>query len=316
MSTLDKTLPLRKRVFVNEEPLTEETQDVTKEDEKSQIDSQKNIELMRPFSSTTRWVNLIKHYCKRTLAIFVSLFVIIMMVPIIVVTKLSSFVTGDTKTITYSKGILESSFENIYLFSKRVFDIVASAFGLVFLLPITLIIKISYVLSGDHECVIFKQKRIGQYGKEFNFYKYRSMIPNADEALFQYLEENEEARKEYSINKKLKDDPRITKIGKFLRRSSIDELPQLINIFLGQMSLVGNRPYLPREKEDMGSYYQTIVQTKPGLTGYWQVSGRSETAFTTRLELENYYSEHASIPLDLKIFFKTFSVVLKKKGAK
>ena len=122
-------------------------------------------------------------------------------------------------------------------------------------------------------------------------------------------------RKEYRKTKKLKNDPRITKVGKLIRKTSIDELPQLINIFIGNMSLIGNRPYLPREKEDMGLYFNSIVKTKPGLTGYWQVNGRSDTTFEKRLELESYYSNHCSLKLDIKIFFKTFKVVLFHGGA-
>ena len=121
---------------------------------------------------------------------------------------------------------------------------------------------------------------------------------------------------ETGINKKLKDDPRVTKIGKFLRNTSIDELPQMINIFKGDMSLIGNRPYLPREKEDIGAYYKDIVKTKPGLSGLWQVSGRSNLTFKDRLKLESYYSNNANLWLDIKIFFKTILVVLKKNGAR
>ena len=142
------------------------------------------------------------------------------------------------------------------------------------------------------------------------------MVPNADEVLAKLLKEDKEAAKEYKINKKLENDPRITKMGKILRKTSIDELPQLINVLKGDMSLIGNRPYLPREKEDMGDYYNDILKTKPGLTGYWQVSGRSNTTFEERLKLEKYYSNHSSLKLDIKIFFKTFKVVLLHKGSK
>lgn len=204
----------------------------------------------------------------------------------------------------------------LYLGIKRVFDIVVSMVGCLFLLPIGLIIKICNILSGDFAPVIYSCKRIGLNGKEFKFYKFRSMVPNADEVLFKLLEENKELAKEYKINKKLENDPRITKIGKIIRKTSIDELPQLINILKGDMSLIGNRPYLPREKEDMGLYFDNIVKTKPGLTGYWQVNGRSETSFGERLTLEQYYSRHASLKLDIKIFFKTFKVVLLHKGSK
>ena len=142
------------------------------------------------------------------------------------------------------------------------------------------------------------------------------MVPNADEVLKELLKNNSDMAKEYKTNKKLQNDPRITPAGKFLRKTSLDELPQVINILLGSMSLIGNRPYLPREKEDMGEYYNSIIKTKPGLTGYWQVSGRSNTTFKNRLELEEFYSKNAGFKMDIKIFFKTFKVVLGHKGAK
>ena len=218
-----------------------------------------------------------------------------------------------TETVIETKVV---SKHKIYLLIKRTFDILLSFIGCLFLLPIGLIIKICNMLSGDFAPVIYSCKRIGLNGKEFKFYKFRSMIPHADEVLFKLLEENEELAKEYKLNKKLENDPRITKIGKIIRKTSIDELPQLINVLKGDMSLIGNRPYLPREKEDMGLYYNNIVKTKPGLTGYWQVNGRSETSFGERLTLEQYYSRHASLKLDIKIFFKTFKVVLLHKGSK
>ncbi len=199
----------------------------------------------------------------------------------------------------------------LYLGIKRFFDIVVSLIGLIFLIPIALVVKIMYMISGDFHSIFFTQDRIGKNGKTFKFYKFRTMVPNADKILFELLEKDKELAKEYKINKKLKDDPRITKAGKFLRKTSLDELPQLINIFLGQMSFVGNRPYLPREKDDMGEYFDDIVKSKPGLTGYWQVMGRSDTTFETRCKLEAKYSNEMSLRLDIKIFFKTFLVVLK-----
>ena len=197
-----------------------------------------------------------------------------------------------------------------YFFCKRFIDIVFSLIGMIFFVPLTVIIKVAYMLTGDFAKLFFIQKRIGLNGKEFKFYKFRTMVPNADEILFKMLEENEEIAKEYKENKKLENDPRITKVGKFLRNSSIDELPQIINILKGDMSLIGNRPYLPREKKDMGKYFDDIVKTKPGLTGYWQVNGRSDVSFETRLKLEKYYSNNCSLIMDIKIFFKTFIVVL------
>ena len=205
--------------------------------------------------------------------------------------------------------------EIAYLAIKRIIDIVAGLVGLIVLIPISLIIKIVSMCNGDFGKIMFTQMRIGKDGKEFKFYKFRSMVPNADEVLFKLLEENEELAKEYKENKKLKDDPRITKVGKFIRRYSIDELPQLLNVLKGDMSLIGNRPYLPREKEDMGKYFDDIVKTKPGITGYWQVSGRSDVSFKQRLKLEQYYSNNCGLRMDIKILFKTFGAVIGHKGA-
>lgn len=204
----------------------------------------------------------------------------------------------------------------LYLFIKRGFDIVLSLVGVVFLIPISVIIKIAYILDKDYNSIFYAQDRIGKNGKIFRLYKYRSMIPNADDELKRILKNNKKLAKEYRINKKLRKDPRITKIGRIIRRLSVDELPQIINILKGDMSFIGNRPYLPREIEDMGQYYDDIVKTKPGLTGYWQVSGRSDVTFDYRLKLEKYYSNYCGLKMDIKIFFKTFKAVFGGKGAK
>lgn len=224
---------------------------------------------------------------------------------------------SDTKIadITYDK-VKTKSKKYVYRIMKRSFDIVLSLIGMFFLLPVAFIIKISYMLTGDFKSIFFTQKRIGKFGKEFKFYKFRSMVPNADEILFRTLELDAIMAEEYEKNKKLKNDPRITKVGRIIRKLSIDELPQFINIFLGDMSIIGNRPYLPREKKDMGKYFDDIVKTKPGLTGYWQVNGRSDTTFQKRCELEQYYSNNAGLRMDIKIFFKTFKVVLGCKDAR
>lgn len=216
---------------------------------------------------------------------------------------------NETKSKTNSKKI-------VYQILKRLFDIVFSFIGCLFLIPITLIIKIAYMLNGDFHKIIFIQNRIGKDGKLFKFYKYRSMQVNADEILKELLKKNKALAKEYKINKKLDNDPRITKVGKIIRRTSIDELPQLINILLGDMSFVGNRPYLPREKKDMKNYFNDIVKTKPGLTGFWQCSLRNRGTFVDRLKMEKYYSNNQNLKFDISIFFKTFSVVLGCKGAK
>lgn len=202
----------------------------------------------------------------------------------------------------------------LYLIIKRFCDIIVGLLGLAILIPLTIIVKIAYILSGDFYPIFYSHKRIGKNGKEFRLIKFRTMVPKADKVLEDLLKDPV-YYEEYSKNKKLKDDPRITKVGKVLRKASLDETPQFLNILVGQMSLVGNRPYLPREKEDMGEYYEDIVKTKPGLTGYWQVNGRSDVSFKKRLELERYYSNNYSLIMDIKIIFKTIAVVLFSKGA-
>ena len=168
----------------------------------------------------------------------------------------------------------------------------------------------------DKGPLFYEHLRYGKDGKMFKMYKFRSMCMNADEKLKEYLEANEEARKEYKKYKKLKDDPRITKIGNFLRKTSLDEFPQFINVLRGEMSLVGPRPYLHREKEDLGGYYYDIIKNvKPGITGYWQVNGRNDVDFEERAYMDTYYIEHRGIIMDLKIILKTFLKIFRKEGA-
>ena len=199
---------------------------------------------------------------------------------------------------------------------KRVIDIIAGLVGTILLIPITIGVYIARkILKEDNGPIFYDQLRIGKNGKHFKLYKYRSMVIGADDKLKEYLAENEEAREEYSKYKKLKKDPRITKLGNFLRKTSLDEFPQFINVLKGDMSLVGPRPYLPREKEDMGEYYKYIIQCKPGITGYWQIAGRSNVTFQDRLDLDIKYYETKSLKNDIKILLKTFKKVLGKEGA-
>lgn len=211
---------------------------------------------------------------------------------------------------------LSKVLEVTYLGFKRLFDIVLSLLALICLLPVILIVKIVSLLSKDYDSIFYTQNRIGKDGKLFKLYKFRSMIPNADAVLMELLENDPKIKEEYTEKKKLENDPRITKIGKILRRTSIDELPQIINILKGDMSFIGNRPYLPREKEDMMFYYNDIVKTKPGLTGYWQVNLRSRGTFEDRLKMEKYYSNNYNAKMDIKIFFKTFTALFDHKSAK
>ena len=200
-----------------------------------------------------------------------------------------------------------------YLFIKRLFDIVVSTTGIIFMIFLIPIVKIMNIINKDDGKIFFTQNRIGKNGKIFKIYKFRSMVDNADEKLEKILEMDKQTKEEYMVNKKLRNDPRVTKTGEFLRKTSLDELPQFINILKNEMSLIGNRPYLLIEKEDMMDFYNDIVKTKPGLTGYWQVNGRNNTTFKERLELESFYSNNYSLKMDTKIFFKTFGVILLKK---
>lgn len=205
--------------------------------------------------------------------------------------------------------------KHLYFTLKRIFDILVGFIGIMVMIPIAIVIKIVYLFNKDYDSIFFTQKRIGKNGKEFNFYKFRTMVPNADNILYQLLQSDEDFKKEYTLTKKSKSDPRVTKIGKILRKTSIDEFPQFINILLGQMSVVGNRPYLPREKVDMGNYYEDIIISKPGLTGLWQTNGRSNVTFNERLRLDQTYSLIRNIKLDIKIFIKTIIQVIKRDGA-
>ena len=204
--------------------------------------------------------------------------------------------------------------EITYSFLKRTVDITASATALLLLSPVFLVTSLAIRKDSDGPAM-FTQKRIGKDGKLFEIYKFRTMVPDADKKLFELLDKDEKAREEYKVNKKLKNDPRITKVGNFLRKTSIDELPQLINVLKGDMSLVGPRPYLPREKDDMGDYYNTIIESKPGITGLWQVSGRSNTTFEERLHFDEEYNEKKSFAFDMGLLVKTVGSVVKGDGA-
>ena len=198
---------------------------------------------------------------------------------------------------------------------KRIFDLVM---GLIICIPAVPILILCYfwVKFDSKGPVFFNAKRIGKGGKEFTCYKFRSMYVNSDEILQKYLAENPKAKKEWDEFKKLHDyDPRVTKAGRIMRRTSLDELPQLLNVLKGEMSLVGPRPYLPREIKDMGEFYKIIIQTVPGITGYWQVNGRSDVTFEGRLKMDNWYIHNWSVWIDMVLLFKTIKAVFFSKGA-
>lgn len=215
-----------------------------------------------------------------------------------------------------SKSVLEKTAVNLFnKIGKRLLDLLAGIVGMIMLIPITTIVAIANSFEKDKGPIFFTQERIGKDGKLFKMYKFRTMIVGADKELERILKEDKEAAKEYKKNKKLKNDPRVTKIGKFLRRTSLDEFPQFINVLKGDMSLVGPRPYLPREQEDMGEFYYYIIKCKPGITGLWQVSGRSEVSFNERLELDLQYCKNTNVIQDVGLVAKTVIKTIKREGA-
>ena len=213
------------------------------------------------------------------------------------------------------KRIERISTKKIYLSIKRLFDILASLLGCIFLIPITILIKLITILSGDFHSIFYTQKRIGKEGKIIYIYKYRSMVPNADEVLKELLKKKK-YREEWKLNQKFEHDPRITKIGSILRKTSLDELPQLINVLKGDMSLIGPRPLVEGELDEHDGNHALYESIRPGITGWWGCNGRSNISYEERLDLEYYYCKNCSLKLDIKCFLKTISVVLFGKGAK
>ena len=199
-------------------------------------------------------------------------------------------------------------------FAKRFIDLAGSSVLLAVLSPIMFFL--SKKIREDGGPALFTQDRIGKNGKIFKVYKFRSMVMNAEDKLQEILEKNPEERDHFKVYFKLINDPRITPVGRTLRRTSLDELPQLINVWKGDMSLVGPRPILANELEDYGKQLQDYTRVKPGITGLWQVSGRNEISFKQRIYLDGWYVRNWSLWHDIVILIKTFFVVLNKRGAK
>lgn len=193
-----------------------------------------------------------------------------------------------------------------YLAAKRTMDILGALAGILFCLPLFLLIAVLLKLEDRKAGVFFKQTRIGKDGAPFQMYKFRSMVHNAEEILEQLLEQNEIQGAMF----KMKEDPRVTKVGRFIRRTSIDELPQLWNVLRGDMSLVGPRPSLPREVEQYTRYDRQRLAVIPGCTGLWQVSGRNSLSFQEMVELDLYYIEHRSIWFDVKLMLRTVRIMV------
>lgn len=205
--------------------------------------------------------------------------------------------------------ILEKS-RNYWRF-RRIQDIILSVFALVVLLPFLLIIALIIVIDSPGASPVFAQKRVGRDGKEFMFYKFRSMIPEAESKLEELLPENEMQGPVF----KIKDDPRITRVGRIIRKSSLDELPQLYNVLRGDMSIVGPRPALPREVVQYDDYAKQRLMVTPGLTCYWQIQpNRNQLTFDEWLELDLKYIKERSFWTDWKIIFKTFATIIGMTG--
>lgn len=219
---------------------------------------------------------------------------------------------GVFKTLDLERHSFGAS-QALYLPLKRIVDIIIGAMGCLVTIPLAAIVKVSYLVQGDAHPIFYRQTRIGKRGKPFQMWKLRSMVWNADEILEELLEDPEK-RAEWGRDQKLDDDPRITPVGRILRRTSLDELPQFFNIFKGDMSVVGPRPLVEGELEDHGGR-QLYNKVKPGLTGWWGCNGRSNIEYYERLELEYYYVTHCSLYLDALCIFRTIVAVFKKEGA-
>ena len=221
-------------------------------------------------------------------------------------------------------GLQERAFETtyqadtgngIYKFVKRAFDFIAALAAIVAISPLLLIIS-AIVYLGDPGPVIYGQVRIGKNGKAFKMWKFRSMYKNADKMLDQLTDEQ---RQQYITEFKIDNDPRITPVGNFLRKTSLDELPQLFNVLCNDMSLVGPRPLIESEIQTYyADMFDTLLSVKPGVTGYWQAYARNNATYQSgqRQQMEMYYVNNASIMLDIKILFRTFASVLRRDGAK
>lgn len=197
---------------------------------------------------------------------------------------------------------------------KRIFDLAATIFGGILISPIIFIIAVAVGIDNRGR-IIFAHKRVGMHGKKFFCYKFQTMIPDAQEVLKKYLSENPAAKIEWEESFKLTNDPRVTKLGNFLRRTSLDELPQLWNVILGDMSLVGPRPIVEKEIIKYGENIREYYQVLPGITGMWQVSGRSDTTYPERVAMDTWYVRNWSVWIDIMYLFKTVKAVLAEKGA-
>ena len=207
--------------------------------------------------------------------------------------------------------VIEPKEGPVYMFCKRAMDIIGSLAGLILLSPLLLIIAIAIKIEDPKGSIFFAQQRCGKDNKLFPMYKFRSMVSNAEELLEELMEHNEMDGPVF----KIKDDPRITKVGKFIRKTSVDELPQLFNILRGDMSIVGPRPAIPHEVAEYNDYQRQRLLVKPGLTCIWQVSGRNSIGFDEWMEMDLEYIENRNLWMDIKLIFKTVGVLFGDENA-
>ena len=217
----------------------------------------------------------------------------------------------ETTSLRTQSDVKTKISKKVYIKIKRVIDVILASVALILLSPLFAIIAIAIKIDSKGP-VFFAHKRIGKNGKIIKLYKFRSMVINAEELIKSFTPEQ---MKEYKENYKLTNDPRITKVGKFLRKTSLDELPQLINIINGDLSIIGPRPVVADELEKYGVNKDKFLSVTPGLTGYWAANGRSNTTYEQRMEMELYYIDNLSLKMDIKVFFKTILSVVKKEGA-
>jgi Undecaprenyl-phosphate galactose phosphotransferase WbaP len=215
-----------------------------------------------------------------------------------------SVLFGQSKVAPFSTGAK----------TKRIFDLLIAAATLFVLFPLFAFVALLVKLS-NHGPVIFRHVRVGQGGRKFACLKFRSMVPDSDKVLKDLLESDPAARMEWESTQKLVDDPRITALGKFLRKSSLDELPQLINVIRGDMSLVGPRPIVPAEVKRYGDKLGLYLQVRPGITGIWQVSGRNDCGYDQRIEMDALYVRNWRFSTDIVILLRTLGAVLARKGS-
>ncbi|MGG6310589.1 sugar transferase [Paenibacillus macerans] len=220
--------------------------------------------------------------------------------------------TNEAQVIeTGSYVSVPSKTRSVYLAAKRTMDFLGALFGILLLLPVLTLIALLIKLEDPKGPILFKQQRVGKNGRPFNMYKFRSMVSNAEELLEQLLNQNEVSGHMF----KIKEDPRVTKIGKLIRKTSLDELPQLVNVLKGDMSLVGPRPPLPREVKEYNAYHMKRLEVTPGCTGLWQVSGRNSVGFEEMVDLDLKYISERSFFYDVKLIYKTFIILIRPNDA-